>query len=360
MRTPRKLDLELTSQCNLRCRYCYFFSNPAVQYRDLSTGEWLQFFAELGSLGVMDVTLSGGEALMRTDIRQLIQGVVDNRMRFALLSNGGLIDDATAAFLAGTKRCNHVQVSLDGSRPEAHDSARGRGSWEGAVRGIRTLQRHGVPVAVRLTIHHFNVDDLEAAARFILDDLGLSRFGTNSAGYFGNCQRHADEMMLTAAERQMAMDTLTRLNREYNGRINAAAGPLAEGRVWRKMEAARKGGASAFSNGGRLTGCGCTSNKIAVRSDGAIVPCNMLPHLVLGYINRDALAAIWQGDPVLAGLRGRRETPLSDFEFCAQCAYQPYCTGNCPGLAYTLTGQVNHPSPDACLRRFVADGGCVC
>ncbi len=26
-------------------------------------------------------------------------------------------------------------------------------------------------------------------------------------------------------------------------------------------------------------------------------------------------------------------------------------------MAYTLTGQVNHPSPDACLRRFLADGG---
>ena len=35
----------------------------------------------------------------------------------------------------------------------------------------------------------------------------------------------------------------------------------------------------------------------------------------------------------------------------------PYCTGNCPALAYTLTGEVNHPSPDACLRRFLEEGG---
>jgi hypothetical protein len=26
-------------------------------------------------------------------------------------------------------------------------------------------------------------------------------------------------------------------------------------------------------------------------------------------------------------------------------------------LAYTITGQVNHPSPDACLRDFLKEGG---
>jgi SynChlorMet cassette radical SAM/SPASM protein ScmE len=357
MRVPRKLDLELTSQCNLRCRYCYFFNNAAVEYKDVSTAEWLKFFDELGSLGVMDLTLAGGEPFHRPDLRGLLDGIIRNRMRFALLSNGGLIDDAIATFLAQSKRCDYVQISLDGSRAETHDAARGKGSWDGAVRGIRTLQRNGVRVAVRLTIHRHNVDDLEDAARFLLEELGLPGFGTNSAGYLGNCQRNADEMMLTTAERQRAMDTLLRLNEKYNGRINAAAGPLAEGRMWHAMENARATGAPEFANGGHLTACGCTFNKIAIRADGAIVPCNMLPHLVLGYINRDSLAEIWQTAPALTDLRARRAIPLADFEFCAACDFQPYCTGNCPGLAYTLTGQVNHPSPDACLRRFLADGG---
>jgi SynChlorMet cassette radical SAM/SPASM protein ScmE len=353
MRAPRKVDIDLTAQCNLRCRYCYFFNNPAVEYRDLPTTEWLTFFDELGSLGIMEVTLAGGEPFHRPDLRELLAGIVRNRMRFALLSNGGLIDDDIAAFIAGTGRCNYVQVSLDGARPETHDAARGRGAWEAAVRGIRTLQRNHVRAAVRLTIHRYNVDDLADAAAFLLEELGLPSFGTNSAGYLGNCQRHADEMLLTTAERQRAMATLLRLNEKYPGRINAAAGPLAEGRMWRRMADARAANAPAFPNGGRLTGCGCTFEKIAVRADGAIVPCNMLPHIVLGHINRDALQEIWQTAPGLNDLRSRRAIPLSAFEFCAGCEYQPYCTG----LAYTLTGQVNHPSPDACLRSFLADGG---
>ena len=73
MRTPRSLVIEITARCNLRCRYCYFFNNPAMVYRDLPTGEWLSFFDELGSLGVMNVTLAGGEPFIREDLPVLLE-----------------------------------------------------------------------------------------------------------------------------------------------------------------------------------------------------------------------------------------------------------------------------------------------
>jgi SynChlorMet cassette radical SAM/SPASM protein ScmE len=359
MRTPRKVDIDITARCNLRCRYCYFFNNPAVNYRDLPTDQWLTFFDELGALGVMDVTMAGGEPFIREDLPVLLERLVRNRMRFTLLSNGGLIDDEMAAFIARTGRCECVQISVDGSSAEIHDSCRGRGAFDGAVRGIRHLVAHGVSVAVRVTIHRHNVDDLENIAHFLLDELGLPGFGTNSAGYLGTCRLNADDVMLTTAERQMAMATLLRLNTKYDGRISASAGPLEDGHMWRRMEEARADGAPAFHNGGRLTACGCPSNKISVRADGAIIPCSMLAHVELGRINGGSLAEIWQHSPALNRLRGRHGIPLTGFQFCAGCSYTPYCTGNCPGLAYALTNEIDHPSPDACLRRFLEDGGAI-
>ena len=359
MRTPRSLTIEITSRCNLRCRYCYFFNNPEVVYRDLPTREWLTFFDELGSLGVMTLTLAGGEPFIREDLPVLLEGIVRNRMRFAFLSNGTLIDDEIAAFIVGTGRCEHVQVSVDGSSAQAHDSCRGEGSFEKALRGIRTLQRHRIGVTVRVTIHQHNVHDLENIAHFLLDDLGLPDFSTNSAGYMGTCCVNADEVLLNVEERKEAMATLLRLTEKYPGRISSSAGPLTDGRMWRRMEEARAQDKPAFHNGGRLTGCGCPSNKISVRADGAIVPCNMLAHMELGRINHDSLAEVWQNSPDLNQLRSRHYISLAEFEFCAGCSYIPYCTGNCPGLAYTLTGQVDHPSPDACMRRFLEEGGAI-
>jgi SynChlorMet cassette radical SAM/SPASM protein ScmE len=357
MRTPRSVDLEITSRCNLRCKYCYFFDNPEVTYRDLTTEEWLQFIDELGQCGVMDVCLVGGEPFIRDDLRQLIEGIVKNRMRFSILSNGGLIDDTIASFIAETKRCNYVQVSVDGSSAEIHDTCRGKGSFDKAVRGIKILQKHKISVTVRVTLHRDNIKDLENTARLLLEELNIPQISTNAAGYFGTCQKNSNDLLLTVEDRQIAMQMLLRLEKKYAGRIKAQAGPLAEAHYWSDMEKARSEGIASFDNGGHLTGCGCPSSKITVRSDGTIVPCTMLAHMELGYINLDKFSEVWQKNPSLNNLRQRDTIPLVDFEFCSGCRYMDYCTGNCPGLAFSLTGRIDHPSPDACLKKYLAEGG---
>ena len=219
MRTPRSVDVEITSRCNLRCRYCYYFDNPSVTYQDLPTDEWLKFFDELGRCTVMDVTLQGGEPFIREDLPELIEGIVRNRMRFSILSNGGLVDEEIASYIAQTNRCNSVQISVDGARPETHDVCRGKGSFEGAIRGIRTLRRHGIPITVRVTIHHYNVLDLENIAHLLLDKLGLPGFSVNSAGYLGSCQKSFKELLLTTSDREAAMEKLLRLSERYQGRF---------------------------------------------------------------------------------------------------------------------------------------------
>src|SRR5664280_3449585 len=112
MRSPRTVRLEISSKCNLRCLYCYYFDNPAVDYANLPTEQWLQFFVELGNMAVMDVSLGGGEPFLRPDLMDLIDGIIQNKMRFCILSNGTLINDHIAEYIAGTHRCNYVQVSI--------------------------------------------------------------------------------------------------------------------------------------------------------------------------------------------------------------------------------------------------------
>jgi SynChlorMet cassette radical SAM/SPASM protein ScmE len=357
MRTPKKVDIAITNRCNLRCRYCYHFESAGDVEGDLSTAAWLQFFEELNRCAVTEVTLAGGEPFIRGDLKEIISGIVRNRMRFQILSNGTLIDDEMAAFLASTKRCNYVQVSIDGSMPGTHDVMRGKGSFAKALQGLMTLRRHGVHAAVRVTIHRKNVNDLEGIAKFLLEDLRLSSFGTNSAGAMGLCRKNAEMVQLTTEDRVLAMETLLRLTKKYNGRIQAMAGPLAEAKGWLDMEEARLEGREPMRGRGSLTGCGCYRTSLSVRADGVITPCPMLPHIELGRINHDDLSEIWRDHEALRGLRDRHRIPLSSFTFCAGCEYIGYCTGSCPGLSYTLVGEVNHPSPDTCLRKFLAEGG---
>jgi SynChlorMet cassette radical SAM/SPASM protein ScmE len=357
LKTPVSADLAITSRCNLRCTYCSHFSSAGDVNRDLPLAEWLGFFEELRDCAVFSVTLQGGEPFCRQDLREIIEGIVRNRMRFAILSNGILIDEAMAAFLAATGRCNGIQISIDGSGPVTHDTFRGEGNFRKAIRGLEVSLKHGLSVSVRVTIHRENVNDLEGIAAYLLEEIGLENFSTNAASHMGLCRQNARMVQLTTEERSFAMEVLLRLNARYDGRITADAGPLAEARTWLMMEQARREGRDGLPGAGYLSACGGPMQKIAVRSDGILVPCIQMSHIELGRINRDGLRDVWQEHPALIGLRKRREVSLADFEFCRGCAYIRYCTGNCPALAYLMVGDVIHPSPDGCLRLFLEQGG---
>lgn len=357
MKTPKELELAITHGCNLRCKYCFHFTSPGDVEHDLPKEEWLQFFEELNRCAVMKLILSGGEPFSREDLPELIEGIVRNRMRFNILSNGTLITEEMSAFLASTGRCNSVQVSIDSSIPTTHDAFRGRGSFFKAIQGISHLQKHRVAVAVRVTIHRRNVRELEGVAKLLLEEIGLPSFSTNSASYMGLCRQNVEEVTLTTRDRSLAMETLLRLHKKYNGRINAAAGPLEEARTWSQMERCRLEGRESMPGRGCLTSCRGVMSKLAVRADGVIVPCILISGSELGRINRDDLKELWQNHPELERFRERRRIPLSSFEFCQGCEYTNYCAGGCPATAYELEGEEHHPSSAACLRRFLADGG---
>lgn len=357
MKTPRSVDIAITGRCNLRCAYCSHFSGAGDVAADLSTEEWLRFFEELNRCSVMDVTLQGGEPFYRTDFREIIGGIVANRMRFSILSNGTRITPELAAFLSETGRCDGVQVSIDGAVPITHDAFRGNGNFRKALDGIRHLQRRNVPVSVRVTIHQKNVRELTSIAKLLLEDIGLPGFSTNAASYMGLCRQNSEMVQLSIPERTHAMASLTRLRRKYKGRITASAGPLAEAEMWQSMIKDSRGKSRPAKRVGYLSACNGVFNTLAVRADGVMVPCIQLSHLALGRINQDDLRAIWQSHPALDRLRSRHLIPLDRFPFCKGCAFIHTCTGNCPALAYLLVGKENHPSPDACLKRFLDAGG---
>jgi SynChlorMet cassette radical SAM/SPASM protein ScmE len=357
LKTPKSVDLNITQKCNLRCSYCSHFTSGSDEGSDLSLDEWLVFMEELNKCAVYDVTLSGGEPLYRKDFREIVTGVVRNHMRFSVLSNGTLITDELVEFLKSTGRCNSFQVSIDGPGPESHDIFRGRGTFEKALRGLRILLKHKLPATVRVTVHKHNYKQLDEIAELLLEDVGLSSFSTNSASYMGLCRQNNADVQLDIEQYSYAMEKLLELQKKYNGRISANAGPLSNGKYWFGMEEAIQNGIKSHEGCGKLTSCGGVFSKMAVLPDGAMAPCSQIPHIKLGRINRDDLREVWQNHSELKRLRERRDIPLSEFAHCKGCRYMPYCRGGCPALAYNLAGEENVPSVDACYRVFKEAGG---
>lgn len=358
MSAPREVEIAITGRCNLHCRYC-FYADEMVAHNDLPTDRWLAFFAELGRLAVQRVTLTGGEVFTRPDLFTLIDGLVLHRMRYGLLSNGTLIDEAVLAqFESGKRRLrlDAIQVSIDGSCAEIHDRSR-PGSFSRALRGLRLLVAKGFPVAVRVTINHHNVDDLEAIARLLLEDVGLPGFSTNEAFPMGSARCSGESVVLTRQERLRAMDTLQALNRQYEGRISAGAGPLALARELADLQARLARGETSRPDRGTLASCGGVFTKLGVHHDGTIVPCHVLPQLTMGRVGEVDLQEVWLHHPAIRAVRQRRSVPLRTLPTCSDCRYAGFCNGGCPGTAMVQTGELNARDPMGCFRLLLGEEG---
>ena len=294
---------------------------------------------------------------------ELLDALVAARMRYAILTNGTLVTEETVALLQEGRRrvrLDSIQVSIDGSRAEIHDASRGKGSFEKAIRGLRLLKAADFPATARVTVNRHNVGDLESTFRLLLDGIGLARVGTNDAMPMGTGCARREDIVLLPEQRPEAMRVLARLEQEYPGRIQANAGSLALWHMFREMEEAKATGRKTRRwKMGCLSSCGCMFAKLAVHHDGTIVPCNMLAAASLGQIGATPIRSIWQDHPLLKEMRGRGEIPMEKVPGCAGCEWIPYCSGGCPAVEYSRTGDLYLANPDCCYRRFLEECGGV-
>ena len=352
IQSPAFLSLELTSRCNLRCSYCYHFDSSSADCGDLPTTEWLQFFDELQSLKVFTVILSGGEPFIRPDIFDIIEKCAASKIRYTLLTNATLISAEYAKRLAAIGRCNVLQVSLDGVGA-VNDEARGKGSFDAAVKGIRNLMDAGLKVYPRLTYSHHNVGRLEETADFMFKELGVKSFGTNGATVFSDNKKDKQAVELSIREYAAAMREHQLVLKKYPGRIAAMSGPMASLRTWSNMLKAKRDNIQVVCGGCHAT-CTIVYQAMSVRPDGAMLACTSFPEHVLGYINKDKIADVWRNNEFINELRALRRKPLSDYEYCRDCEYRPWCAGGCPAVALQYNDGTR-PSCGArlCLRKFL-------
>ncbi|MDD4652331.1 MAG: radical SAM protein [Methanothrix sp.] len=351
---PNTVEISITGRCNLSCRYC-FYAHEMAALKDLPKARWLSFFEEMGSLGVQRVIISGGEAFTRQDIFELIDCLIENKMRYSMLTNGTLITEETIeAFGVGKRRMrlDSIQFSIDGSCAEVHDASRPPSSFDRAMRGLRLMKERGFPLAVRVTVNRYNLHDLENIARLLLEDVGLASFGTNEADRFGSAKCYGQDVMLTPEERLLAMRTLSGLAKRYLGRIAAFAGPLAMAKMVEDIDRSLSRGETGRPGRGTLCSCGGALQKLAVLHDGTIVPCNLLPDFKMGEIGKTPLLQAWQHGQAINALRKRRSIPLSSLPECRGCNYTGFCAGGCPAVVYAKMGRLDAIDPGVCYRQF--------
>lgn len=157
--TPRvSLLVELTSQCNARCAFCY---NPTRGEEQLNTSSTLELINKaIDEIGPYHVSFSGGEPLLRRDLSRLVRYVKDRGLKATVVTNGIALgkDRAKELFESGV---DLFQVTLLAADQALHDGLAGGPFFERVVGSIAELVNAGAQVATSFVACKDNIANFE-------------------------------------------------------------------------------------------------------------------------------------------------------------------------------------------------------
>ncbi len=326
---------EITLQCDLACRHCGSRAGHA-RTDELTTEECLDLVRQMRDLGVMEVTLIGGEAYLRDDWTEIIREIRRCGMS-ATMTTGGRGITAEKARAAKAAGMESVSVSIDGNEA-THDRLRGvKGSYQSAFQAMDHLRAAGVKVATNTQINRLTLPELPE----LLEAL---------AAHGG----HSWQLQLTVPMGRAA-DEPEVLFQPYDmlevfpllGQLKQRADQLGV-RIWPGNNIGYFGPYESVLKGnmprGHMASCGAGRSTLGIEADGAIKGCPSLPTEAWtgGNIRDNSLKDIWERSTPLRYTRDRTVDDL--WGFCRTCYYADECRAGCTWTSFVFFGRAgNNP-----------------
>lgn len=294
MTAPHRMDLMVSAMekdgawhCNQKCLHCYAAGQPMGETPELSTEQWKTALALLRKANIPQVTFTGGEPTLRSDLVELVQAAAWFVTR--LNTNGRLLTPELCAGLYEAS-LDSVQVTLYSAEGNIHNQLVGTNGFNDTVQGIRHAVEAGLIVSVNTPLCSLNTHYAETL-RFA-HSLGV-RYATCS-GLIPSGSACGQESRATALTPEQltdilrqAVDTAEELGMELDFTSPG----------WLDEETLRSLGLNLIPS------CGACLSNMAVTPDGKVVPCqSWLSDEPLGDLLHDDWADIWNS-PRCAAIR---------------------------------------------------------
>lgn len=153
---PLKLFVNLTKRCNLYCTHC-FNGSGEPDASELPFAALLSTIDACEALGVLKLTLAGGEPLIYSRFGALCRRLADTPFHVSIVTNGIPLTARRVREIVGCPVLRSVTISLDGASEATNAILRGVGSYAGALEGLRRLKSdYEGELALRMTVHAGN------------------------------------------------------------------------------------------------------------------------------------------------------------------------------------------------------------
>lgn len=330
-----------TSKCNLACSHCYAACS-GIQH-ELATAQALSVIDDLAEFGVPVILFSGGEPFARPDIRRLAEYARGKGIRVTFSTNGTLIDEGLADWLAALG-VSYVGISIDGSERIHDEFRRCSGAYQRSLAAIRRLRDRGVKVGLRVTMTRANVKAIPSVFELMRTER-VPRICLYHLVYTGR-GRDIAASDLDALERRAALDTIIEETRRcYDAGFPVEALTVdnhCDGvALYLRMKTEGHPNAETALELLRLNGGNSSGEGIGCISwDGTVYPDQFWRNHPVGNVLERPFSQIW-GSPEPGSLLDmmRRKKELVKGR-CRTCRWLDVCGGNFRARGEAVTGDL--------------------
>lgn len=341
----------VTNSCNMQCVYCQAQKGDCVPN---------EFMTKETAEGAVDIALSspekhltfefqGGEPLLNFDIIKHIVEYTKIKntskiIEFNLVSNLTMLNESIVDFIKENKI--GLSTSIDGDQL-LHNQNRtyrnGKGSFEDAVSGIRTLQKAGIFTgAIQTTTRNSLTHSKEIVDTYL--ELGLNNLFVRPLTPLGRANKSWESIGYSAKEfvdfYKKCFDYIIELNSNgiylKEGHASIMLSKILEGRPVNYMEL--------------RSPCGAAIGQMAYNYNGDIYTCDegrMLAEMgndvfKLGNVYTSSYDDLINCENCKAVCVS---STLESLPNCFDCVYNPYC-GTCPVVNFALKNDIINKEPN--------------
>ncbi len=287
MRAPHRMDILVSPMtrggkwnCNLKCVHCYAAGQTCAEEPELSKEDLFRVIDKCREIGVPQITFTGGEPTLRSDLFELI----DHAKWFItrLNTNGVLL---TPEYCAGLRRSSldSLQITFYSADREIHNRLVGADGYDRTLAGIENALAANISVSVNTPLCTENRDYVKTLE--LLHEKGVRYVTCSGLITTGNAEKpESERLQLTNAEMRGILEKAVAYCFENGMEISFTSPGWADADFCRELKIT-------------TPSCGACLSNMAITPGGKVVPCqSWLSDEPLGDFLGDDWEKIWESD----------------------------------------------------------------
>ncbi len=318
-RHPLWASIELTYTCNLACSFCYnpvqrknqkrTAPAPALSEAPLSFEEIIGILDQFKDLGMLFLTLTGGEPFLHPRFWDIAQAAKERSFAIRIFTNGIIIDERIAdRLLELAPHC--LEISIHGAKDETAEALNQvKGSFTRQMKALELLHERDIRVFLKCVVTRLVEDELED-----MQAIG-ARFGYPV--YFDPVLTISDDHQLYPLDLRASDEAIARMYQTTGMNL----------------------GNSPFQREPGDFNCSVGTGTVHVNPYGYVLPCVQWKQPV-GNIREKSLRKIWETSPLLMAAR---EANLKSHQALKDSVEEHAYCAHCPGLSLLKSGDPLRP-----------------